>query len=149
MPDVVRALLRHEEAERRRHQLTNVLEGAWPERAEERLQFGKRLFDRIEVRAIGRKKAQQSARLLDRGAHLGLFVGSEIVKHDDIAWPQRGHQHLLNVGTKRGVINRPIEHGGRGQGGGAERSDDGVRLPVAARRVIADARPPKTPGVPT
>ena len=76
-------------------------------------------------------------RLLDRGADLGLFVGGEIVEHNDIARAQRRHQDLLDVGEERGVVDRPIEDRRRGQLGGAERRDDGVRLPVAARRVIA------------
>ncbi len=147
MPDVVGALVGHEQPERRRHQLTHVFECAWPERAEERLQFGERLFNGIEVRAVGRKKSQQGSRLLDRGAHRGLFVGGEIVEHNDIARPQRGHQDLLDVGPEGGVVDRPIEHGSGRQGRGAQRRDDGVRLPVAARRVIADAGPPKAASV--
>jgi hypothetical protein len=143
MPDVVRALVRHKQSERRRHQLTDVLERAWAERAEERFQFGKRLFDRIEIRAVGRQKSQDGSRLLDGGADLRLFVGGEIVEHNHIPRVERRHQDLFDVGEERGVIDRPVEDGRRGQLGAAERRDDSVRLPMAAWGVISDARPPQ------
>ena len=57
MPDVVRALVRQKEAERRCHQLTDLLERAWAERAEEGLEFGECLFDGIEVGAVRRKES--------------------------------------------------------------------------------------------
>lgn len=147
MPDVVRTLVRQVQSERRRHQLTDVLEGAWAERAEERFQFGERLLDGIEVRAVGRQKSHHGAGLLDGGAHRRLFVGGEIVEDHDIARVQGRHQDLLDVGAERRVIDGPVEDGGRGQLGGPKRGDDGVRLPMAARGVIADARPPETAGV--
>ena len=147
MPDVVRALTGHEEAERRRHQLADVVEGARTRRAQERLQFGEGEFDRIEVGTIGREKAQERTGLLDRHAHVGLLVGGKIVEDDDIARAQRRHQDLLDVGTERGVVDRPIEHGGRGQLRGTERRDDRVRLPMTARRVIANARPARAAGI--
>jgi hypothetical protein len=74
-------------------------------------------------------------------------MGREVVEHDDITWSQRGHQHLLDVGAEGGVVDWSIEHGGRGQLGGAKRRDHRVRLPVAARRVIRDARPTQAAGV--
>ena len=85
------------------------------ERAEERLQFGERLFDRIEVGAVGRQKSQPRSGLLNRRADLGLLVGGEIVEHDDIARSQRRHQDLLDVGAECGAVDRPIEDGRRRQ----------------------------------
>jgi len=141
MPDVVRALVRHEEAEGGSHQLADVIERARTRGAKERLQFRERLFDRIEVGTVGREKSQKRTRLFNRHAHLGLLVGGEIVEHDDIARAQRGRQDLLDVGAEGGGVDRSIEHRRCGQLGGAEGGDHRVRLPVAARRVIANARP--------
>ena len=87
------------------------------------------------------------ARLLDGDPDLRLFVDGEVVEHHDIARAQRGHQHLLDVGEETGTIDRTIEHGGRLEPLEAERRDDRVGLPVAARRVIAEARAPRTPAV--
>ncbi len=147
MPDVVRALVRPEEPEGRSHQLADVVERARTRGAEERLQFRERLFDRIEVGTIGRKKSQERTRLLNRDAHLGLLVAGEIVEHDDITGAQRGDQDVLDVGAEGGVVDRSVEHGRRGQLRGAECRDHRVRLPVAARRVIPYARPAKAAGV--
>jgi hypothetical protein len=88
-----------------------------------------------EVWTVGREISQERTGLLNRHTHLGLLVGGEIVEHDDIARAQRRHQHLLDVGPERGVVDRAIEHGRRGQRRGAKRRDHRVRLPVAARRV--------------
>ena len=55
MPDVVGALGGLEESDRRGDQLAHVIETAGPRRAEERVQFGEGLFDRIEVGAVGRE----------------------------------------------------------------------------------------------
>jgi len=147
MPDVVRALIGREEPESRSHQFADVVERAWTRGAEERLQFGEGLFDRIEVGTVGREKAQERTGLLNRRAHLGLFVSGEIVEHDDIAGAQRGHQDLVDVGAERVIVDRAIEHRRRGQRRGAERRDHGVGLPVAARRVIPNPRPTQAPGI--
>ena len=139
MPDVMCALVRHEEAEGRRHQSADVLERARPDRSYERLQFGKGEFDGIEVRTVGRKKSEERARLCDRRAHFRLFMGGQIVEHNDIARSQRRHQDLLDVSAERSVVDRSIEHGRGRQRCWPECRDHGVRLPVAARRVIRDA----------
>ena len=116
-----------------------MLERAGPDRAQKRLQFGERQFDRIQVRAVGREKSEERARLRDRRADFRLFVGGEIVEHDDIARAQRGHQDLFDVGAERDVVDRSIEHGRGRQLRRAEGCDHRVRLPVAAGRVIGDA----------
>jgi hypothetical protein len=147
MPDVVRAFIRHEERERRRHQLADVVEGARPGGAEERLQFREHLFDRIEVRTVRWEKPQDRTRLLNRDADFGLLVGGEVVEDDDVAGSERRHQDLLDIRAKRGAVHRAIEHGRGRQLGGAQRRDHRVRLPVAAGRVIRDPRPAQAAGV--
>lgn len=76
-------------------------------------------------------------------SNLRLFVGRENIKDHDIAAPQRRDEHLLHVGAEGDGIDRAIEHGRRGEFRGAQRRDHGVRLPVAARRVIRGARAPR------
>jgi hypothetical protein len=36
-------------------------------------------------------------------------VDREIVEHDDIARPQRGHEHVFNIGEETRTIDGPIE----------------------------------------
>ena len=148
MPDVVRALVRDEESERGGDQVADLVEGARARRAEEGLQFGEGQFNRIEIGAVGRQESEARARLLNGGAHLGLFVDGEVVEHDDVARPQRRHEHLLNVGAEGDVVDGAVKHGRRGQFGRPKRGDDRVGLPVTARRVIADPRAADTARVP-
>ena len=84
----------------------------------------------------------------DRGVHLGLLVHREVIEDDDIARAQRRHEDLLDVGEKRRVVERTIEDGCGGEPVDAQGGDDGVRLPMAARRVIPQPHTPRAPSVP-
>ena len=149
MPDVVRALGRHEEREHRRHQLADVVERTRPGGAQERLQFGERHFDRIEVGTVGRQKFEPRARACDRGLDLRLLVHGQVVEHNDIARSERRCEHLLHVGAKAGVVDRPIEDGRRCESVWPQGGDNRVRLPVAAGRVIVQAHAAETAPVST
>ncbi len=87
------------------------------------------------------------ARLLDGDPNLGLLVHREIVEHDDIAGPQGGHQHLFDIGEETLTLDGPIEDRWRPETLESKRGDDRVRLPVTARRVIAESCAPRTPAV--
>ena len=86
--------------------------------------------------------------MLNRGANLRLLVDRQIVEHDDIAWSERGHQHLFDIGEEAWTINRAIEDGRGAQFVEAQGCDHRVRLPMAARRVIAESHPAGTATVP-
>jgi hypothetical protein len=136
---VGRAFVGREEVERDGDEAADLLKATRPGGAQEGFQFGERELDRIEVRTIGREKSNERSHLLDRGSHLRLLVGREVVEDDDIARAQRRHQHLFDVSKERRTINGPIEHRGRAQTLKTERGDDGVCLPVTARGVIAES----------
>jgi len=141
MPDVIGTLVRHEEPEGGRHQLAYMVERARTRGAEERLQFGEGQFDRIEIGAVRREKSQVRTDLLNRQTNFGLFVDGEVVEHDDIARSECRCQDLLDVGAEGGAVDRSVEHGRRGQLRGAERRDHRLGVPMAAGRVIPNARP--------
>ena len=84
MPDEVAALGRGEEVQGCRDQIADLIEGSRAGGPEEGLQFGEGELDRIEVRAVGRQKAELRADGFDRGADLRLFVDREIIEDDDI-----------------------------------------------------------------
>ena len=147
MPEIVRALGAREARQCGGDQIADLVEGTWSGGPEECFEFREGLFDGIEVGTIRREKSQARTGLLNRGADLGLFVSGEIVEHDDIARAQRGPQDLLDVGAEGVIVDRAIEHRRRGQRRGAKCRDDRVRLPVAAWRVIPNARPAQAPGV--
>ena len=76
--------------------------------------LGERLFDRIEVRAIGRQIAQRRASSLDRFPDTGDFVGWQVVHHDDIALAQGRREKMFDIGEETRGVHGPIEHARRG-----------------------------------
>jgi hypothetical protein len=134
VPDVVCALVRGEESQGCGHQLADMVERAWPERAEERFQFGERQFDRIEVGTVGWKKSQPRSGVL-------IVPRTSVVCEPEDCRVRRRHPAAESTRTlarrtnERSVVDRAIEHGRGGQIGRAKRRDDGMRLPVSAGRV--------------
>jgi hypothetical protein len=147
MSHVIATFGRREQAERDRDEVADLVETSRARGPQERFEFGEGEFNRIEVRTVGRQKSELRARRFDRLPDLGLLVGGEVVEDDDVAAPQRGREDLFNVGEKRRIVDRPIEHGRRAEPLEPQRGDHRVHLPVAARGVIAQARAPRTPAV--
>jgi hypothetical protein len=145
--DEVGTFLRREEAERSGDEGDDLVEAARPCRAEERLQFRKRELDGIEIGTVRRQKSQVRPGAFDGGPHGGLLVHDEVVEHHDVPGLQGGDQHLLDIGEKGRIIDRPIEHRGRAQTGDPQRQEHGVGLPVATRRVVAESQAARTPPV--
>ena len=137
MPHEVEAFSRCKELQRDRDKLDDLVEVARSRGAQKRFQFGKRELDRIEVWAVGRQEAEMRPDAFNRRLHLRLFVHRQIVEDDDVAGTQRRHEHLLDVGEKRRIIDGAVKYGRRRQSIDPQRGDHGVRLPVAVRRVIA------------
>jgi hypothetical protein len=129
-----------EEAERGRHQRAHLIEAPWASGAKKRFQFGKGLLDRIEVGAVGRQKAEMRLRGFNCGANLRVLVDRQVVEYDDVARAQRGHQHLFDIREERGTVDGPIEDRRRGEPLEAQPDDEGVGLPVTARRAIVQPR---------
>ena len=148
MPHKVEAFLRRKQLERDRHALDDLVEAARARGAQEGFQLRERQFDRVEVRTVRRQEPKPGPDALNRRLDLGLLVHREVVEHDDVARPQCRDEHLLHVGEKAGIVDRPVEHGRGRQALDAQRGDDGVRLPMPAGRVIAEALPARAPAVP-
>ena len=138
MPHEIPAFLRREERQRDRDELDDLVEAAWSGRAQEGFQLRKRELDGIEVGAVRREESDEGPRLFNGGLHGRLFVDGQVVEHHDVAWSQRGHEHLFDVGEEGGIVDRAIEDRRRLQAVPPQRSDHGVRLPVSAGRVIAE-----------
>jgi hypothetical protein len=77
--------------------------GGLPQRC---FELGERLFDRIEVGAIGRQIAQRCASLLDRFLDASDFVGWQVVHDDDIAPAQGGRVKMFDVGEETRAVHR-------------------------------------------
>jgi hypothetical protein len=115
-----------------------MIETTGPRRAEERLQFGEREFNRVEVRTVGRQKSDLRPDGFNRRADRRLFVDDEVVEHHDIARSQRRGEDLFDVGEETRIVDGAVEHRGRAQAVEPQRHDDGGGLPVAAGRVIVE-----------
>jgi hypothetical protein len=74
-------------------------------------------------------------------------VHREVVEHDDVPRLQRRHQDLLDIREKRRVVDRAVEDGGRDESVNTEAGDDGVGLPMAVGRVVAEPDAARTPPV--
>lgn len=143
MPNEIAAFVGRVQTQSHPHELDDLVEGARARGAQEGFQFGKGQFDRVEVRAIRRQEAQVRAHPRESRLDGRLLMDREIVQDDDVSGVQRRYEYLLDVGEKRRIVERPIEHRGGRHPVDAQRRDDGVRLPVAARRVIAQPSAPR------
>jgi hypothetical protein len=140
VPHEIPAFLRREELQRDRDELDDLVEAAWSRRAQEGCQLRKRELDGIEVGAVRRQESDEGPRLFNGGLHRRLFMDRPVVEHPDVAGSQRGHEHLFDVGEEGGIVDRAVEDRRRLQAVPPQRGDHGVRLPVSAGRVIAEAQ---------
>ncbi len=76
--------------------------------AEQGFEFGKRQFDRIEVRRIGRKVKELSAEALDRLSDPGHLVRGKIVHDDEVSLCQFRHKNLFDVSEESVAVHRTV-----------------------------------------
>jgi hypothetical protein len=149
VPDVISALRRREQRRRDRDELNDMIERPRSEGSEKGFQFRERLFDRIEIRTVGREEAKVRAGAGNRRPNLGLFVHREVIENDDITGPQGGHEDLLDVREEARVVDRSVEHGGGLDAIRSQRRDDRLGLPMATRRVVMEPGATRTPAIAT
>ena len=77
------------------------------------LEFGKDLFDRVQVRAAGRQEKQSRTCGAKGGADRRAFMAAKGVHDHNVTGFQRWHQPLLDLAPERRAIDRTIEHPGR------------------------------------
>ena len=131
MPYEIEAFARRKEVPRDRDELDNLVEATRSRGPQKCFQLGEGELDRIEVGAVGRREAPTRADAFNRRLHLRLFVHREVIEDDDVAGAERRDEHLLDICEKRGIIDRPVEDGGRRQPLDPQRGHDRVRLPMA------------------
>jgi hypothetical protein len=103
--------------------------------AQQGLQLGKDLFDRIEVGRVAGQEEQLGAGGADQAAHGLALVAAEIIHDDNIARAQGGDQELLDIGAKAGAVDWPVDDAGRGDAVVAQRRQKGQRAPAALRHL--------------
>jgi hypothetical protein len=140
---------RGKEPERRGHECHHLIKVARTGGAQERLEFGKREFDGIEVRTVRGQEAELGSGLFDRCPHRGMLVHHQVVEDDDIPWPQRGDQDLIDIRPEAVGVDRAVKHRGRIHAVDAQGGNHRVGLPMLAGRVIVETRPTRTAAVAT
>ena len=136
MADVICALTGREELERIGNERCDAIECSGSGRPEKRLEFGERLFDRIEVGTVGRQKPDVRADGFNRGADLQLFVHREVIEDDDIAGAERRHQDLFDVGEKAHIVDGAIEYRRGAEPLDRQRGDHRRRFPMTTGGVV-------------
>lgn len=73
-------------------------------------ELGEDLFDRIEIRTIGRQKDHSGTDRTNGPASSIALVAAEIVEHDDIASLKCRNQELLDIGLETASVDRSVEY---------------------------------------
>lgn len=131
MPKEAQAVLRGEGIESFGQGAQEFGESASGGLAQMGFEFGKGLFNGVEIGAVGRQVPHAGASGGDELLDLLDFMGGEVVENDDVALPEFGTENLLEVGREDVGVDGPFDQEWcldtlRAQGG-----DEGGGLPVA------------------
>jgi len=104
--------------------------------AEPRLEFGKELFDRVQIRRVGGKIEHGCAGGGDRSLHSSHFVTAEIVEDHGVSRSERWAQELTHIRQKYLAVHGAIGHHRCGQTVAAQGAHKSRRLPMSVRRRV-------------
>jgi len=90
-------------------------------------------LDRVQIGRVWRQVEQFGSSRLNDVAHIFVFMGRQIVHHDDVAGFERGHETLFEIGTEDHPVHRLIDHEGRRDRIVAKTGHKGRDLPMAVR----------------
>ena len=103
------------------------------------LEFGESILDRIEVRAIGGKKAQLGTGSFEHGLYRQALVAGEVVHDHDVARLQIGDEDLADTGSEPVAVDGAVQHHGSHHGVASQTGNEGRRLAMAVRASHAQA----------
>lgn len=115
------------------------IEGSSGVLAQMRFQLCDCLFDRIEVRRIGRQIAQARARGFNCLPDAGDLMAGEIVHDDDVARCKRRREDLLDISKKAITVHRAVENRRGSQAIKAQGSNEGDRFPMSPGHFVNQA----------
>lgn len=112
--------------------------------------FGKCLFDGIEIGRVRGQKPEPCAGGLNGLPYHCCLVGAEIVHDDDIACFERRQKYLFDICLERDAIDRTIEYARCRQSVTPQSTQEGQRSPMTMRckaaQPFAFQRPPSKRG---
>jgi len=119
----------------------DLLEAARICLSQQRLELGERLFDRVQVRTVGRQIEQLRANRADRSPYRWIFVAAQIVHHHNVACPQGRNQELLHPGEETLCVDRTIQDARRGDAVTSQSSHEGECLARAVWHFVDQTLP--------
>ena len=88
-------------------------------------------------------KKTRRAGIADRSSHgLSRLVGAEIVEDHDVAWLQRRHEELFDIGVEALAVDGPVEQAGRVDAVVAQGGEESRGLPLALQDLVDEALSP-------
>ena len=116
-----------------------------PGLSQQSFELGEDLLDRIEVGRVFRQKDEASPDIADRSSHGLSLVGAEIVEDHDVAWLQRRHEELFDIGVEALTVDGPVEQAGRVDAVVAQGGEESRGLPLALRDLVDEPFSPWRP----
>jgi len=99
--------------------------------AEQVLELGKDLFDRVQVGRVFWQEEEFGADRTDELANCFASMAAEVIQDDDIAGSKDRQKNLLDIDTKAHAINRPLDEPWRIDPVMAQGRQEGHGLPAA------------------
>lgn len=118
------------------------VEGSRCHPSDPRLHFGEDVFDRVEIRTVGRQEQQPGADCLHSLAGNGSFMGGQIVQNDDVSRRQGWNEHLAGIGGKPFAGHWAVQHHRCCHAGEAQPADERRGFPVPVGHGHPTARAP-------
>ncbi len=107
--------------------------------------LGERLFDRVEVGAVGRQKPEPRPCRFDGGTYCLGLVATEIVHDDNVARFESLNELLFNIGQKARAVDRTIKDARGGHLVATECRQERHGAPVAMWGITAQASAFRSP----
>ena len=127
--------------------VAEVVVGAGLGAAEELLDLGEGLLDRVEVGGVGGERQEASPASLNGRAHGRAVMRAEIVGHDDLARAQRWREEVLDIAHEARGRHRAVEPQARADAVEGQRSNDGLVLAAIGWRGCVRPLATRRPGM--
>jgi len=114
----------------------SALECVGGDLAQDSLELGEHLLDRVEVGTICGKVDQNCTACFDGFLHVGDLVNRDIVHEHDVTSFQRGSQDLFDIGAKGFSVHCTFEHERCGHAVVPQRGNESGGLPVAVQDLV-------------
>ena len=125
--------------------VTDGIDGASCGLSKEMFEFGKDLFDRVQVGGVFWQEEELGANATNELAYDLALVAAEIVEDHDIAGTKGWKQHLLDIGSEALAVDRSLDEPWRVDPVVAQGCQEGHGLPAAVRNLGGQSVPTRRP----